>query len=219
MPVDRTAAQAGIRQRPGTRALRTRQRILDATASLLGEIPYRELTTTVVTQRVELRPPAFYRYFADINEAVLELTARMRSSADALAELVRTSSWAGESALASALDLVDGFSAFWAQHRPLYRMTDLLADEGDVRFRRVKQDTFAELTVAVTDQIARHQSAGNHPDDVDPFTAACVVVAALIHTMARESAFGLAGVRPAALRQHLARMVAIAVTGQLPPRP
>lgn len=114
---------------------------------------------------------------------------------------------------------MDGFSVFWARHRALYRVTDLLADEGDRRFRRVKRETFADLTAAVTDEIARRQREGSPSEDVDPFTAACVVVAALIHTMARESAFGLAGVEPPALRQHLARMAAIAITGQIPPRP
>jgi len=90
-------------QQPGIRALRTRQRILDATASLLGEVRYRELTTTAVTQRVELSPPAFYRYFSEINEAVLEMTAGMRASAGALAKLVRTSRWDSDAALSAPL--------------------------------------------------------------------------------------------------------------------
>jgi hypothetical protein len=104
-------------------------------------------------------------------------------------------------------------AAFWSEHRVLYRVTDLCADEGDERFSRVKASTFAGLTNAFRDVIAAFQRIGQHPDDVEPFAAACVVVAMLIHTTARETGFGLAGVGPQTLRAHVAKVVEATVTG------
>lgn len=208
MPAERVAAPA-----PGSRASRTRQRLLDCTAELVAEVPYRELTTALVTQRLGLSPPAFYRYFAGINEAILELTAAMRDDARDLATTVCDGSWAADDAPAAALAVIDACSLFWQRHRALYRVAGLVADEGDPRFVEVRATTFADLTTAFRDEIARWKERGAHPADVDPFATACVAVAMLIHTMARESAFGLAGVSPRSLRLHVARVLCATVTG------
>ena len=87
-PVDRFSAHAGAPRRPGARALQTRSRLLDATVGLLDELPYRELTSAVVTQRLGLSAPAFYRYFADINDALAECASTMRDNVRAIADLV-----------------------------------------------------------------------------------------------------------------------------------
>lgn len=208
MPAERVAAPP-----PGSRASRTRQRLLDCTAELVREVPYRELTTALVTQRLELSPPAFYRYFAGINEAILGLTAVMRADARDLATTVRAGSWTAADAPTTALAVIDACSEFWQRHRPLYRVAGLVADEGDPRFMEVRAATFADLTAAFRDEIAQWKERGKHPADVDPFATACVVVAMLIHTMARESAFGLAGVSPRSLRLHVARVLCATVTG------
>ena len=193
--------------------MRTRERILVCVAELIDEVPYRDVTTALVTQRLGLSPAAFYRYFADINEAILELTPGMRTAADAIAAVVATGRWEGPEGRETALAVIDAMADFWSEHRVLYRMTDLCADEGDLRFSKVKASTFAGLTAAFRDVIARFQSAGRHPEDLEPFAAACVVVAMLIHTTARETAFGLAGVGPQSLRAHVADVMAVTVTG------
>jgi AcrR family transcriptional regulator len=212
-PVDRLAARAGTPRVPGVRAMRTRERILACVAELIDEVPYRDVTTALVTQRLGLSPAAFYRYFADINEAILELTPGMRTAADAIAAIVAGGPWDGPAGRETALAVIDAMAKFWSQHRVLYRMTDLCADEGDPRFSRVKATTFAGLTAAFRDVIAVFQDAGRHPEDIDPFAAACVVVAMLIHTTARETAFGLAGVGQQSLRAHVANVMGTTVTG------
>ena len=122
-------------------------------------------------------------------------------------------SWTAADAPTTALAVIDACSEFWQRHRPLYRVAGLVADEGDPRFIEVRAATFADLTAAFRDEIAQWKERGKHPADVDPFATACVVVAMLIHTMARESAFGLAGVSPRSLRLHVARVLCATVTG------
>jgi AcrR family transcriptional regulator len=212
-PVDRLAARAGTPRVPGARAMRTRQRLLVCVAELIEEVPYRDVTSALVTQRIGLSQGAFYRYFADINDAILELTPAMRAASDSIATIVSDSTWDGPAAHRTALAVIDAMAAFWSEHRVLYRVTDLCADEGDERFSRVKASTFAGLTNAFRDVIAAFQRIGQHPDDVEPFAAACVVVAMLIHTTARETGFGLAGVGPQTLRAHVAKVVEATVTG------
>jgi AcrR family transcriptional regulator len=205
VPVDRLAARSGRPRAPGARALRTRERLLECTAALVRELPYRELTTAEVTQRLGLSPPAFYRYFADIDEAILELAGEMRETVRGIARCVREGSWEGPECLATASAVVDAMAAFWARHRALYRVTDLLAEEGDPRFRRVKSRTFAELTQAFCNIVS--------PADHDPFTVASVVVTTLIHTVARERGFQRAGVKPQSLRLYLARALCTLLLG------
>jgi AcrR family transcriptional regulator len=183
---------------------------------LIDEVPYRELTSALVTQRLGLSPSAFYRYFGDINDAVLELTGAMGETADSIAGLVERSDWNGRDGRESGLAVVDAMGQFWSEHRALYRVTELCADEGDKRFADVKASTFAGLTAAVEAAIARFKRAGAHDRKVDPYAAACVVVTMVIHTVARESAFDIAGVRAPMLRAHLARQLRAGITGEMP---
>jgi AcrR family transcriptional regulator len=212
-PIDRLAARAGTPRVPGARAMRTRERILVCVAELIEEVPYRDVTSAFVTQRIGLSQGAFYRYFADINDAILELTPEMRAASDAMATIVSDSTWDGPAARLTALAVIDAMAAFWSEHRVLYRVTDLCAGEGDERFSRVKASTFAGLTNAFRDVISSFQRIGRHPDDVEPFAAACVVVAMLVHTTVREAGFGLAGVGPQTLRAHVAKVIEATVTG------
>ena len=208
-PVDRLSVSSGAPRRPGTRALQTRTRLLDATVDLLDEVPYRELTSAIVTQRLGLSPPAFYRYFADINDALAACATTMRDRVRDISTIVATLTWRKQAAVGSALQVIDALAAFWQQHRALYRVIDLLADEGDARFTEIKQHTFEPLTDAFTTVMA-------DVAERDARVAAGVVVASLVHVTARESGFATSGVAPATLRRHLADQVALMVTGSRP---
>jgi AcrR family transcriptional regulator len=188
----------------------TRERILLCVLQLVEELPYRELTTAQVTQRLGISASAFYRYFEDINGAILELTPRMGASAAAIAALVADGDWEGPAARDTALSIIDAMATWWSDHRTLYRVTDLCADEGDARFAEVKSATFASLTEALADVIDGQVETNSREES---FVTACVVVAMLIHTMGREKAFGLAGVRSESLRAQVAKVIVANVTG------
>jgi AcrR family transcriptional regulator len=194
--------------------LLTRERILVCVLELVDELGYRELTTAQVTQRLGLSAGAFYRYFEDINSAILALTPRMRSSADAIAAVVAGGDWNGPAALDTALGVIDLMAQWWADHRSLYRVTDLCADEGEARFAQVKAETFATVTEALAGVIDRDGASASHQES---FVTACVLVAMLIHTMARETAFGLAGVGSESLRAQVAKVIVATVTDSTGP--
>jgi AcrR family transcriptional regulator len=203
--IDRFSARAGTVRAPGPRAMRTRVAILDSTASLLREVPFHLLTSAHVTQRAGLSPAAFYRYFADLGDAIAELTARMGDSVHTIAELVRDADWSRECASESAQLVIAAMEQFWSAHRPLYRVTDLLAEEGDPRFTSVKARTFAELTDAFAQVTQRPD--GDRSATLETRITAGIVVTTLIHTTAREVGFAEAGVPLDALRATLAHVL------------
>jgi AcrR family transcriptional regulator len=179
------------------------------TTELLEEVPYRDLTSAIVTQRLGLSPPAFYRYFADINDALAECAHNMRDTVQEIAALVTARTWRKQRATESALEVIDALAVFWQRHRALYRVTDLLADEGDDRFAEIKHHTFEPLTEAFSTVMAEVPGR-------DPLVAAGVVVASLVHITARESGFAASGIATPVLRDQLADQVALMVTGARP---
>jgi len=209
LPIDRLSARSGAPRRPGARALQTRQRLLAVTTDLLDEVPYRDLTSAIVTQRLGLSSPAFYRYFADINDALAACAHTMRDTVQKIATVVTTRAWRKQVAVDSALEVIDALAVFWQRHRALYRVTDLLADEGDARFTDIKQHTFEPLTEAFSKIMVEVPGR-------DPVISAGVVVASLVHVTARESGFAASGISSTALRSHLADQVAVIVTGARP---
>jgi len=209
LPIDRLAQSSGTPRRPGARALQTRQRLIAATTDLLDEVPYRDLTSAVVTQRLGLSAPAFYRYFSDINDALAACAHTMRDTVQEIADVVTARPWRRQRSTESALEVINALAVFWQRHRALYRVTDLLADEGDARFIEIKQHTFAPLTEAFGTIMA--QVPGR-----DMTVAAGVVVASLVHVTARESGFAASGIEVVDLRVHLADQVALMVTGARP---
>ena len=200
-PVDRLSSRS-----PGTRAMQTRERIVEMTAALLREVRFKELTTAMVTQRLGLTPPAFYRYFADLNEALLACADGMRHDVDGLADAVNAGTWRGRRAREAAAHLIDAFVDFWSRHGALHRVIDLLADEGDDRFVALRRQMFEPVTAALAPVTS---SVGGR----DPVIAAGIVVATLVHVTTRESGFVASGIAREDLREHLAEHVAAAVTG------
>src|SRR5918995_3361781 len=119
---------------PGRRGRATRRRLLDQTAAMLRERSYRDVTVIEIARAAGTSPATFYQYFADVEAAVLVLADGLVADAEALAKTVGEA-WAGRSDYEAALDVVDAFVAFWDRHRPVLRVVELAAAEGDHRFR------------------------------------------------------------------------------------
>lgn len=83
VPADAPPAAAGgvelDRKRAPTqvRALETCERILDATANLLGEVGIERLSTNLICERAGLSPPALYRYYPNKYAVLAELGVRL----------------------------------------------------------------------------------------------------------------------------------------------
>jgi hypothetical protein len=115
---------------------------------------------------------------------------------------VRVGDWSRRHAASSARPVITALEAFWSEHRALYRVTELMAEERDPRFTAVKAQTFVELTDAFVAAGAPRPTRAS----------AAIVVTLLVHTTAREVGFAEAGIPLDALRADLARTVADVLT-------
>jgi len=126
-----------------------------------------------------VRRPTFYQYFRDVEEAVLALAEAVGEQTAPLVELLDPP-WRGAAGLESARRLVDGFLLYWDDHRAILRTRNLAAQEGDQRFRDVRNASLQPITQGLSRQVAEHRV-----DGIAPYAAA----AALVAMMERMAAF------------------------------
>jgi AcrR family transcriptional regulator len=203
---------------PGARGQATRQRLLDATASTLHDVPYRDLAVVDVARAVGTSSATFYQYFGGVEEAVLELAADVVvDGTERLVPAVRGGPWRGEAGRAAARAVVDGFLAFYRDHRPVLRVMDLGTEEGDPRFQQVRGRLFVAFTDALSARVAREIEAGRHPDGAEPRSIAGAMTSMLAHVAAHQYGFEFHGIRMADTRDAMARILFTTVTGSPPP--
>lgn len=196
----------------GSRGVRTRRRLLDATASLLETHGIRDLRVVDIARRVETSPATFYQYFRGVEDAVLALAGEVgESTAPLLAVLA--GSWDADGALESARALVEGFVDFWDLNRAVLRTRNLAAQEGDRRFRDVRNRALEPFT----EGLAEHVRAGQRAGRVAPELSAAAAGAALVALLERMAAFHRdlepLGIDRAALVETTARIIHQTVAG------
>jgi AcrR family transcriptional regulator len=176
-----TAAEAAVALdgRPlGKRGAATRRRLLDATAQLLESDGVRDLRVVDIAREVGTSPATFYQYFRDVEEAVLALTAEVGEELAPVDELLNRP-WTGTSGLDAAREMVDAFIRYWDGHRAVLRTRNLAAQEGDVRFRQVRNNSLRLLTDHLATTVSDSQQARRVSDDISPMAAAAALVALL----------------------------------------
>lgn len=160
---------------PGRRGLATRQRLLDATRTLLDTVAYRDLKVVDIAREAGTSPATFYQYFPDVESAMLALAGDLGQTwHEDLTRLVTNRDWEGAPD-AAAHRVADGMLEFWTRHKPVLRVLDLGAMEGDLRFRDIRTFLLAGATDALTDLAASQDCPG------DPRASAGVVVGMLAH--------------------------------------
>lgn len=184
---------------------------------MLQTTSYRDLKVVDIARGAGTSPATFYQYFPDVEAAILVLAEEMAQQGMALSGLVRDHSWRGKAGYATASALVDGFLAFWEDHRSLLRVVDLATLEGDQRFRQIRTRFTNELTVALSEQIDLLRKDGRHSDGVDPMATAGVLVSMLGQVAAHRYGFEFWGIRTDDTSRSMARIIFTAVTGQKPP--
>lgn len=155
----------------GRRGAATRRRLLDATASLLETRGVRDVRVVDIARDVDTSPATFYQYFADVESAVLVLADEVGEQAAPLGELLEES-WCDDRGLDRARELVDAFITYWERHRAVLRTRNLAAQEGDERFREVRNRSLSRLTEGFARKVAR-----DGPSELAPFAAAAAMVA------------------------------------------
>lgn len=163
----------------GRRGAATRRRLLDATAARLETGGLRDLRVADVARDAGTSPATFYQYFRDVPDAVLALAHDVGEQAAPLGELLERD-WRGAGGLDAARALVEGFITFWDRNRAILRTRNLAAQEGDERFRRVRNRSLEPLLEGIARKV---EAAG--ADGLAPYVAA----AALVAMMERMAAF------------------------------
>ena len=196
----------------GSRGARTRRRLLDATAGLLETHGIRDLRVVDIARRVETSPATFYQYFRDVEDAVLALASEVgESTAPLLAVLAGP--WDADGALDSARALVAGFLDFWDINRAVLRTRNLAAQEGDLRFRDVRNRALEPFTEALAAHVRAAQQAGRVAPELSPAAAGAALVALLERMAAFHRDLEPLGIDRAQLVETTARIICQTVAG------
>ena len=196
----------------GKRGAATRRRLLDATAQLLESHGVRDLRVVDIAREVGTSPATFYQYFRDVEEAVLAMTAEVGEELAPVDELLRRS-WTGPSGLDTAREMVDGFIRYWDEHRAVLRTRNLAAQEGDQRFRQVRNASLRPITDHLAAAVSESQTAGRVSDDIAPMAAAAALVALLERMAAFHRDLESLGITRADVVETTAHIVHQTVTG------
>jgi AcrR family transcriptional regulator len=196
----------------GKRGVQTRRRLLDASGELLETHGIRDLRVVDIARAVGTSPATFYQYFRDVEHAVLTLAAEVGDEVLPLARLV-DEPWEGAHGLDAARALVDGFVTYWDNHRAILRTRNLAAQEGDARFREVRNRTLGEFTSRFTNKIEVAQARGEVSEAISPVAAAAALVALIERMAAFHRDLEPMGITRAALVETTARMIHQTVVG------
>jgi AcrR family transcriptional regulator len=209
-PVARPLDQSG--RELGPRALQTRQKLLDATASLLAQQSVRDMSVVDIARSAGTSPATFYQYFKDVSEATLRLAEQAADEMPEMLEII-AGSWEGEQGLERARQLVDAFVRHWDEHRAVLLVRNLAADEGDRRFLRVRQKAMTPVLARLAEQVIGGQQAGRVEAAIVPQAAAAALGAILERLAAYHRELETVGVRREDLVETCARIVVQTVRG------
>lgn len=169
----------------GTRGAATRRRLLDATAELLRDNGVRDLRVVDIARLVGTSPATYYQYFRDVEDAVLVLAEEIGTNDVVPIAAVFDEQWSGEAGLRNARALVEAFFELWDRHHAVFRTRNLAAQEGDARFREIRNRANRPFVEGFTQQVRTNQAA----NAVDPAVSPIAAAAALIALIERMAAF------------------------------
>ncbi len=192
----------------GRRGAETRARLLDATAQLLEDNGLRELRVVDIARAVGLSPATFYQYFADVEAAVLALSIAVGEETSSLAGLL-AEDWNGPEGLEFARRLVADFITNWDEHRAVLRTRNLAAQEGDERFRSVRNESLRPLTEGIGAKVAAREDSG-----LAPYAAGAAMVSMLERMAAFHFDLEAYGTSRADVVETTARILHHTATGQ-----
>jgi AcrR family transcriptional regulator len=202
---------------PGRRGLATRKRLVECTIKLLASTPYRDLKVTDITRAAGTSPATFYQYFVDIESILLAVAEQAADDGRLLTALIAGRPWKGAAALTSAEEFVDGFLAFWRDHRSTLRVVDLLSTEGDKRFRHQRVLMLNAMTKALAAEITELQGDARTAG-VDPMAMAGALVGMLVNLAGHRAGFEAWDIRFDEVREAMVRLIYWGVTGPKLPR-
>jgi AcrR family transcriptional regulator len=197
----------------GARALRTRAKLLECTQALLTERPFRDASVVEIARRAGTSPATFYQYFADVEEAALELASAAAEEVPAiLAPLA--ASWSGPTGLDAARGVVDAFIRHWDQHHAALLFRNAAAEQGDRRFQNVRIRALHPVLQVLAKKIETTRGDGTTAG-VHPIAAAAALAAILERLAAYHRELEILGVSRDQLVETSSRILHQIVTGRI----
>jgi AcrR family transcriptional regulator len=179
--VDEDGTVIGQDGRPlGERAIRTRTKLLECTQELLTERQARDVSVVEIARRAGTSPATFYQYFADVEEATLELASAAAEEVPAILGPL-AADWSGAGGLDSARTVVEAFVRHWDQHLAALLFRNVAAEQGDRRFQKVRIRAMHPVLQELAKKIEASQgaaSSGLHS------VAAAAALAAILERLA-----------------------------------
>ncbi|MET0362257.1 MAG: hypothetical protein ABW048_10980 [Sphingobium sp.] len=150
----------------GSQREETRARLIAAASLLLVDQSLIELTAIDIAATAGFSNATFYIHFKDPYEAVYQACKDISQSPPHLLATL-CDPWTTDTAEDQAVALIDGYFQMWDAHRPLLRARNLAAEEGDERFKTLRQNAVAPLAAALHRQIEWGQAGGRVARDID----------------------------------------------------
>lgn len=192
-------------RRLGPRALRTRKRLLDATAELLRQRGLRGASVVEIARHAGTSPASFYQYFSGVEAATLELADEAMEALPGIVALLDRP-LQGTAGLAGARALVGRFVELWDAHHAVLRVRNHAAEEGARPFRRKRHDALRPLLDALAQRLG---AGGGEPSagGFHPYAAAAALAMVLESAGAYHRALEYFGVGREALIETSARIL------------
>jgi AcrR family transcriptional regulator len=209
----RPVAQTG--RTLGPRALRTRQRILDAAAARLRERSILDLSVVDIARNAGTSPATFYHYFKDVEELALCLAEQANEDMPDVRELIG-GSWQGAAGLERGRAVVDAFLDQWDTHQAVLTLRNLAADRGDRRFLRLRQENIGPVLQALAAQVSKAQGEGRLAPEIHPMAAAAALGSILERMAAHRRDIAVLGASREDIRETCARILQQTLDGRRP---
>jgi AcrR family transcriptional regulator len=153
----------------GRKGAQTRLRLIRATEELLRTRGLLDLSIADISRAAGTAPSAFYRYFHDVPGAILAVLEGAPQGTEYLCTLL-AGPWEGNGGERARL-FTEGYIALWQENSALFRVRNLAADEGDVRFDIARLTSLGPLLRLLEDGAVQCQRRGAFPAQVGPLPA------------------------------------------------
>ena len=196
----------------GNRAKATRNRLLEATVSLLERDGVLDLKVVDVTREIGAAPATFYQYFADIDAAILALADEAVQDEQPLVQHL-TPGWSVPADFARAQAFVEAYTRYWDEHSAVLRIRNLKAEEGDPAYRKTRTAAHLVLMTEMASMVEMGQKAGRVDATLDPVATAAAMLAMLERLMAYRSELQRRGPTAESLRDTLTTVLFQTLSG------
>jgi AcrR family transcriptional regulator len=156
----------------------TRERLMNATAELLGSHTVSDLQVADIAAGAGTSTAAFYRYFADASSAALAVVGTCTQSTEALLHLA-AEDWSAADAFKRANIFVCTYIETWERHAAVLHMRNLAAEAGDARFSAARERGVRPLQDALAARVKRAQADGRMTSALTPAATAGALIALL----------------------------------------